>query len=94
MTLKEVVLYIKQLELNIHGKDVPKLIKTWNQTRLKRNVLEVIKKLGFENTMTIQSHALPVIMSGRDCIGVAKIGLDKTLAFFSYAKAYQRSATS
>jgi ATP-dependent RNA helicase DDX46/PRP5 len=31
--------------------------------------------------MPIQAQALPVIMSGRDCIGVAKTGSGKTLAF-------------
>lgn len=31
--------------------------------------------------MPIQSQALPVIMSGRDCIGIAKTGSGKTLAF-------------
>jgi DEAD/DEAH box helicase len=29
----------------------------------------------------IQAQALPIIMSGRDCIGVAKTGSGKTLAF-------------
>ncbi len=30
---------------------------------------------------TTQAQALPVVMSGRDCIGVAKTGSGKTLAF-------------
>ena len=30
---------------------------------------------------TVQAQALPVVMSGRDCIGVAKTGSGKTLAF-------------
>ena len=29
----------------------------------------------------LQAQALPVIMSGRDCIGIAKTGSGKTLAF-------------
>jgi DEAD/DEAH box helicase len=29
----------------------------------------------------LQAQALPIIMSGRDCIGVAKTGSGKTLAF-------------
>ncbi|KAK4396307.1 DEAD-box ATP-dependent RNA helicase 42 [Sesamum angolense] len=31
--------------------------------------------------MPIQAQALPIIMSGRDCIGIAKTGSGKTLAF-------------
>jgi len=81
MTSEKFALYRKQLELKIRGKYTSKVVKTWNQTGLTHNVLEVIKKLGFENPMSIQAQALPVIMSGRDCIGVAKTGSGKTLAF-------------
>lgn len=81
MTSEEVVAYRKQLELKIHGKDVPKPIKTWHQTGLSTKILDNMKKLNFEKPMSIQAQALPVIMSGRDCIGIAKTGSGKTLAF-------------
>lgn len=81
MTAEEVSAYRKQLELKIHGKDVPKPVKTWHQTGLSSKILEMIKKLNYEKPMPIQAQALPVIMSGRDCIGVAKTGSGKTLAF-------------
>ncbi|RZC90698.1 hypothetical protein C5167_028530 [Papaver somniferum] len=72
----------KELELKLHGKDVPNPIKTWVQAGLSTKVLQVIKeKLGYEKPMSIQAQALPVIMSGRDCIGIAKTGSSKTLAF-------------
>ncbi|KAL3700308.1 hypothetical protein R1sor_018330 [Riccia sorocarpa] len=81
MTPEEVMAYRKLLELKVRGKDVPLPIKTWNQTGLSARILEVIKKSGFEKPMPIQAQALPIIMSGRDCIGVAKTGSGKTLAF-------------
>ncbi|KAL2500272.1 DEAD-box ATP-dependent RNA helicase 42 [Forsythia ovata] len=81
MTSEDMSTYRKQLELKIHGKDVPKPIKTWHQTGLSTKILETIKKLNYERPMPIQAQALPVIMSGRDCIGVAKTGSGKTLAF-------------
>uniref|UniRef100_A0A803MFQ7 RNA helicase n=1 Tax=Chenopodium quinoa TaxID=63459 RepID=A0A803MFQ7_CHEQI len=81
MTLEEVDAYRKELELKVHGKDVPKPIKTWHQTGLTTKILEVIRKMNFEKPMPIQTQALPVIMSGRDCIGIAKTGSGKTLAF-------------
>lgn len=43
--------------------------------------LDVIKKLGFTAPTSIQSQAIPAIMSGRDVIGVAKTGSGKTMAF-------------
>ncbi|KAK1281978.1 DEAD-box ATP-dependent RNA helicase 42 [Acorus calamus] len=81
MTSEEVVAYRKQLELKLHGKDVPRPIKTWNQTGLTSKILDMIKKLNYEKPMPIQAQALPIIMSGRDCIGIAKTGSGKTLAF-------------
>lgn len=81
MSAEEVSAYRKQLELKIHGKDVPKPIKTWHQTGLSSKMLDTIKKLNYEKPMSIQTQALPVIMSGRDCIGIAKTGSGKTLAF-------------
>ncbi|KAI3472730.1 hypothetical protein Pfo_029373 [Paulownia fortunei] len=77
----EVASYRKQLELKIHGKDVPKPVKTWHQTGLSTKILDTIKKLNYEKPMPIQAQALPIIMSGRDCIGIAKTGSGKTLAF-------------
>uniref|UniRef100_A0A0E0I7B2 RNA helicase n=1 Tax=Oryza nivara TaxID=4536 RepID=A0A0E0I7B2_ORYNI len=81
MTGEEVATYRKNLELKVHGKDVPKPIKTWVQSGLTSKLLDTIKKLGFEKPMPIQAQALPIIMSGRDCIGIAKTGSGKTLAF-------------
>lgn len=69
------------LSLQVRGNDVPKPIKTWNQAGLNSRVLEVLRKNGFERPLAIQAQALPIIMSGRDCIGIAKTGSGKTLAF-------------
>nr|GMD40421.1 DEAD-box ATP-dependent RNA helicase 42 [Ipomoea batatas] len=81
MTPEEVAAYRKQLELKLHGKDVPKPVKTWHQTGLSTKILDTIKKLNYEKPMPIQAQALPIIMSGRDCIGIANTGSGKTLAF-------------
>ncbi|KAJ4963773.1 hypothetical protein NE237_023712 [Protea cynaroides] len=81
MTDEDVAAHRKLLELKVHGKDVPKPVKTWNQTGLPSKILDTIKKLNYEKPMSIQAQALPIIMNGRDCIGVAKTGSGKTLAF-------------
>jgi ATP-dependent RNA helicase DDX46/PRP5 len=56
-------------------------VKKWAQCGLSSRVTDMLKKCGFEGPMPIQAQALPVIMSGRDCIGIAKTGSGKTLAF-------------
>ncbi|CAN8304576.1 unnamed protein product [Cochlearia groenlandica] len=81
MTQDEVNAYRKELELKVHGKDVPRPIKSWHQTGLTSKILDTMKKLNYEKPMPIQTQALPIIMSGRDCIGVAKTGSGKTLGF-------------
>jgi len=45
------------------------------------NSLEVIKRLGYTAPTSIQSQAIPAIMSGRDVVGIAKTGSGKTVAF-------------
>ncbi|BHF64003.1 Probable ATP-dependent RNA helicase ddx46 [Sparganum proliferum] len=67
--------------LRVRGKDCPKPVKTWVQTGVSSRLLACLKKAGFEKPTPIQCQALPVIMSGRDMIGIAKTGSGKTLAF-------------
>lgn len=67
--------------IKVRGVDVPKPVQKWSQCGLGVQSLEVIQKMGFEKPTSIQSQALPAIMSGRDIIGVAKTGSGKTLAF-------------
>ena len=81
VSAEEVAAYRRANEFKLRGKDVPKPVQSWNHTGLTNRILEVIKKCGFEHPMPIQAQALPIIMSGRDCIGIAKTGSGKTLAF-------------
>jgi ATP-dependent RNA helicase DDX46/PRP5 len=67
--------------IKVAGKDVPKPVQKWSQCGLGIQVLEVIRKLGYERPTAIQMQAIPAIMSGRDVIGVAKTGSGKTIAF-------------
>ena len=82
MTKAEVKELRAELEgIRCRGKDVPRPIKTWAQAGLSNRVMELIRRSGFDKPMPIQCQALPVIMSGRDCIGVAKTGSGKTLSY-------------
>ena len=65
----------------VRGKDIPKPVRNWNQCGLSSRVLEVLRKAGYSKPMPIQAQALPAIMAGRDCLGIAKTGSGKTLAF-------------
>ncbi|VDD80400.1 unnamed protein product [Mesocestoides corti] len=82
MTKEQVKNYRQELEnIHVRGKECPKPIKTWVQAGISARLLNCLKKSGFEKPTPIQCQSLPVIMSGRDMIGIAKTGSGKTLAF-------------
>ncbi|EDQ89948.1 uncharacterized protein MONBRDRAFT_387, partial [Monosiga brevicollis MX1] len=82
MTEEEVDQYKAEMEnIKTRGKEVPRPIKTWGQTGLSKTILAILKQLKYENPTPIQAQAIPVVMSGRDMLGIAKTGCGKTLAF-------------
>lgn len=82
MTEEEVADLRLELDgIKIRGVDAPKPVQKWSQCGLGVQSLEVIQKLGYEKPSSIQTQAIPSVMSGRDVIGVAKTGSGKTIAF-------------
>ncbi len=82
MTEEEVANIRYELDgIKIRGIDAPKPVMKWSQCGLGAQSLEVIQKLGYDRPTSIQTQAIPSIMSGRDVIGVAKTGSGKTIAF-------------
>ena len=82
MTDSEVELFRTDNEgIKVKGKDAPKPFKKWPQIGVSQRILEILKKNGYEKPSPIQAQAIPVVMSGRDMIGIAKTGSGKTLAF-------------
>ncbi|VDP89525.1 unnamed protein product [Echinostoma caproni] len=82
MSKEDVKAYRASLEnIRVRGKDCPKPLKTWVQAGISSRLLTCLKRNKFDKPTPIQCQALPVIMSGRDMIGIAKTGSGKTLAF-------------
>lgn len=67
--------------IKVSGKNIPKPVQKWSHCGLTRPILDTIEKLGYDKPTPIQMQALPIIMSGRDVVGVAKTGSGKTMAF-------------
>ncbi len=63
------------------NKSAPKPILEWWQAGLSERIESVIRKLQWAQPSPIQKQLLPVAMSGRDCVGVAKTGSGKTAAY-------------
>jgi ATP-dependent RNA helicase DDX46/PRP5 len=82
MTEKEVAAYREELDgIKVVGKRCPRPIKAWSQCLTSDKILQCLKKYNYEKPTPIQAQALPIILSGRDMIGIAKTGSGKTLAF-------------
>jgi len=82
MTDAEVEEYRTDMEgIKVKGKNAPKPIKNWPQCGVSSKILHLLKKYSYDKPTPIQAQAIPVCMSGRDMIGIAKTGSGKTLAF-------------
>uniref|UniRef100_A0A803MN98 RNA helicase n=2 Tax=Chenopodium quinoa TaxID=63459 RepID=A0A803MN98_CHEQI len=71
----------KQWHIIVDGDDPPPPIKTFKEMRFPEPVLEELKSKGLFQPTPIQVQGLPVILSGRDMIGIAFTGSGKTLVF-------------
>ncbi|AZQ44958.1 DEAD/DEAH box helicase [Nonlabens ponticola] len=56
-------------------------MKAFTDLNLKTPLLNGLVDLGFETMTPIQEEAFPVILSGRDTIGIAQTGTGKTLGY-------------
>jgi ATP-dependent RNA helicase RhlE len=58
-----------------------KLTVDFQELNLSKPLLNAIDDLGFSRPTPIQEQAFPIIMSGRDLVGIAQTGTGKTLAY-------------
>uniref|UniRef100_A0A1D1YXK5 RNA helicase n=1 Tax=Anthurium amnicola TaxID=1678845 RepID=A0A1D1YXK5_9ARAE len=71
----------KQWHIIVEGEDVPPPVKNFRDMRLPDPILRKLKEKGIVQPTPIQVQGLPVILSGRDMIGIAFTGSGKTLVF-------------
>ena len=56
-------------------------MKTFEDFDLPKSLHKAVEELGFTNPTPIQEKAFPVILSGRDMMGIAQTGTGKTFAY-------------
>ncbi len=54
---------------------------TFKDLNLTKQLINALSDIGFENPTPIQEKAFPVIMSGKDTVGIAQTGTGKTFAY-------------
>lgn len=68
--------------IKVTGKNCPNPVWNWSQLGFSPVVQSLIEnKLQFKAPTSVQSQALPIILSGSDMLAIAKTGSGKTLAF-------------
>ncbi|KAJ4718517.1 DEAD-box ATP-dependent RNA helicase [Melia azedarach] len=81
MSKKACDLIQKQWHIIVDGEDIPPPITNFKDMRLPEPILKKLKAKGIVQPTPIQVQGLPVILSGRDMIGIAFTGSEKTLVF-------------
>jgi len=73
--------FLKENFIKCTGNNVPKPCLTFEESGFPKHVLAKIKEAGFEKPSPIQSASWPVVLQGRDMVGIAQTGSGKTLSF-------------
>ncbi|KAG6558032.1 hypothetical protein Mapa_000212 [Marchantia paleacea] len=71
----------KQWHILVEGDEIPAPIRNFKDMRFPDPILKKLKAKGITRPTPIQVQGLPVILSGRDMIGIAFTGSGKTLVF-------------
>lgn len=81
MTIVDVLEARKTLEITVNAIDCPKPLNSFETSGLDSALLKEIKRIGFTKPTAIQAQSIPVILSGKDMLGLAKTGSGKTFAY-------------
>ncbi len=54
---------------------------TFQELNLSNSLLNALSDLGFENPTPVQEEIYPIVLSGRDAVGIAQTGTGKTFAY-------------
>ncbi|KAL6206027.1 hypothetical protein ACLB2K_023278 [Fragaria x ananassa] len=80
-TAKQCDVIRKQWHIKVDGEHIPPPIRSFKDMRFPERILKVLKAKGIVKPTPIQVQGLPVVLSGRDMIGIAFTGSGKTLVF-------------
>ncbi|PJF17384.1 hypothetical protein PSACC_02853 [Paramicrosporidium saccamoebae] len=71
----------EDFNISTTGGQMPNPLRYWSEAPFPRKLHDVLQSIGYDDPTPIQRQAIPVIMSGRDLIGIAETGSGKTAAF-------------
>ena len=81
MTERDWRIFREDYNIAIKGGRIPNPIRKWTESNIKKEILDIIYSVGYQDPTPIQRQAIPIGLQNRDIIGVAETGSGKTLAF-------------
>lgn len=66
---------------SVSGEVLPRPLQSFEQTAFDGIIIQEMTRLGYNKPTAIQAQAIPLILQGRDVLGLAKTGSGKTLAY-------------
>jgi len=78
LTSQQVSELRRKFEIKVFGNNVPRPAVSFAHFGFDEALLQTIAKHGYTEPTAIQKQAIPVALSGRDIIGIAKTGSGKT----------------
>jgi len=80
-TEEEVNMFRLKHEIKFQGKNIPRPIRTFEESCFPPYLITELKNAGFTCPTPIQAQGWPMALSGRDVIGIADTGSGKTLSY-------------
>jgi len=74
-------IFKEDFNITTKGGNIPNPIRSWKESNLPKNILSIIKDIGYDEPTPIQKQAIPIELENRDIIGVAETGSGKTASF-------------
>lgn len=81
LSQNDVIELRKKLGIHVSGPLPLKPVTSFGHFGFDEQLTKVIRKLEYTQPTSIQAQAVPIALSGRDIIGIAKTGSGKTAAF-------------
>ena len=81
MTERDWRIFREDYNIAIKGGRIPSPLRSWKESGLPKQILDIIDSCGYKEPTPIQRQAIPIGLQNRDIIGVAETGSGKTLAF-------------
>lgn len=71
----------EDFNISVTGGHLSYPLRYWSEAPFPSRLRQIIDEIGYDDPTPIQRQAIPVIIAGRDLIGIAETGSGKTAAF-------------